>query len=148
MDHFDENEMHSECYLHLLWSTKNQKPFISQSTAKHLYHFFSDQAIENQCFIIAINGTEDHIQMVIKFNPNISADQMVKDLKMATAIWMRMHFCKDFDWQEGYCAFTLGFEDVAAFSNTICSPLKPFIEEVYPILDSNDIPYEKADVLE
>lgn len=149
MKEFDENEVHCEMYLHLLWSTKDQKPMILPTFSKQLCHFISEFALENECSLIASNAPADHIQLLIKVTPEFLLSNFLIGVKAATTMWIRTNFPEfsHFKWQNSDCSFSVSFEEVGCMINKI-NQSKIYIEEVYQYLDAYCIQYDVNEVLD
>jgi REP element-mobilizing transposase RayT len=66
------------------------------------------------CNPIAINGTKDHIHILVGLNPSISVSDLIRDIKRSSALFINSNintFIK-FSWQEGYGAFTVGYREL------------------------------------
>ena len=90
-------------YYHLVWGTKNREPLIDESIEKRLFPYLVDRANELDCGVLAINGWNDHVHMVISIPPKYAIAEVVKRLKGASS--------HDFDglgWQRGYGALSVG----------------------------------------
>src|ERR1700722_19175211 len=146
---FDENEIHHEMYLHFLSSTKNQQPVIIPSIAQYLYSYMCDLALTCDSHVIGGKVFSDHFQLVLKFSPDFSLDDLMKTIKVGTALWIRTNCSeiKDFEWQKSDFAFSVGFDEVIDILDKFKKP-KPFIDELYPILDANGLKYDPKGVLE
>ena len=90
-------------YYHLVWGTKNREPLIDEGIEKRLFPYLVDRANELDCRVLAINGWNDHVHMVISIPPKYAIAEVVKRLKGASS--------HDFDglgWQRGYGALSVG----------------------------------------
>ena len=150
MDEFDENAIHCEMYLHLLWSTKNQQPVIPTSVTQNLYLYIYDLALSQECHLVGGQVFSDHIQLVIKFSPDIAMSDMITTLKVATLLWIRTNIpeMSNFEWQKSDFAFSVSFEEVGALIAKIKNS-KSFLEEIHSVLDENiSIESDLSEVLE
>jgi len=95
-----------ENYIHIIFSTKNRRPLISLEMEDRLYSYLAGIAKKKGVVILKINGTEDHIHMLIKLHPSIALATMVKEFKSYSTGWMKKCGVEDFSWQEGYGAFS------------------------------------------
>lgn len=145
-DEFDEDAVHSRMYVHLSWSTKNQQPVLS-SIAQYLYHYICELALSHDCHVVDGRVFSDHVQLVVKFSPEISLDNLLTTLKVATALLIRTNFpeLKNFEWQKSDFSFSVSHEEVCS---TINSNAKSFPEEVCLLLKNNGLEYELHEVLE
>jgi putative transposase len=149
MKEFYEDEIHHELYLHVLWSTLRQKPIISSYIGQHLYAYICDLALTYECYVIGGRVCEDHLQLVLKFNPNLAIEILLTSLKVATSLWIRTNYpeMKDFEWQKSDFAFTVGFEEVGSVLEKIKNT-KSFLKDVYLLLNQTHMEYDKLEVLE
>jgi putative transposase len=69
---------------------------------------------EKKCNPIAINGTEDHLHILVGLIPTISISDLMRDIKRSSALFINENHLSfyRFCWQEGYGAFTVGFREL------------------------------------
>lgn len=142
---FDENEIYHEMYIHLLWSTKNQQPVLSP-IAPYVYTYLCDLALSNNCHLVSGKVFSDHVQLIIKFNPDITLSDLLITFKTATSLWISSTFpeLKDFEWQISDFSFTVDHENPFVIDTKI----KPFSELIEVVLAENGLDYDLRDVLE
>lgn len=151
MDHddFDEDLIYHEMYLHLLWSTKNQQPVLSP-IAPHLYTYLCDLALSKDCHLVSGKVFDDHVQLIIKFSPDVALNDLLITFKTATSLWIRSNFpeLKDFEWQLSDFSFTVDYENPFI----IDTEPQPFSELIEVVLNNNGfekgIEYNLKEVLE
>ncbi len=148
MKEFDENEIHHELYLHLLWSTIDQKPLISHAVERFLYDYLCDMALTQKCHLIGGCIFDDHIQIVLKFSPDTVLSDLIKNLKVASMLWLRTNFreLREFEWQKSEFAFTVDIDEVGELLGKIKNS-KTFEQEVYSLLAQNKMEYDRLEVL-
>ncbi len=95
-------------FYHLIWTTKNRLPLISPRIEESLYSYLTYKAGELGCRVLAINGLEDHVHLVIEIPPKAAVATVVRRLKGASS-----HEFADLFWQRGYGALTVGEENLA-----------------------------------
>jgi putative transposase len=149
MNEFDEDEIYHEMYVHLLWSTNSQKPLLNPSIIPHIYEYLCDLTLSEGCHLIGGNIFSDHIQLVIKFTPNTILSDLITNLKIASSLWMRTNFPEvdRFEWQKSDFGFTVSTEEVGTLIERI-KKSKSFREEVFALLDQNEMTYDSVEVLE
>lgn len=108
-------------YLHLLWSTKNQKSSIPTHIVSQLYHYICDVTLLNNCQTIGGQVFSDHLQLVVKFSPEIRLADLIINLKVVTLLWMRTNFpeMRDFEWQKSDFSLTVSTKEVGPLVNKI-----------------------------
>ncbi len=149
MKESDEDEIHHEMYLHLLWSTISQKPLITSRVVPHLYDCLCDLTLNEGCHLIGGSVFCDHIQLVIKFTPDTIFSDLITNLKVASLLWIRTNFSEieGFEWQKSDFGFTVDVDEVGALIDRI-KKAKLFKEEVFSLLDQNEMKYDPIEVIE
>jgi len=103
--------MASQSYLslwyHLVCSTKNREPFIDKSWKWQLYDHIRVFCKQKEYHLDIINGTEDHIHLLISPKPVFSLSNVVRDIKRDSYYWVKeQNLCSThFSWQDGYGRF-------------------------------------------
>ncbi len=145
-DTFDEDEVFGEMYVHIAWSTRDQKPLLSPF-AQYLYQYICDLALTCECHVVDGRVFSDHVQLVVKFSPDISFANLITNFKVATSMLIRTQVAgmKDFEWQKSDFGFTVSSEEACS---TIDHNAKTFSIAVCELLNQNDIQYDLKDVLE
>ena len=97
-------------YYHLVWGTKNRQPLIDNQRETRLYPYIVSKANSLNCIVHAINGTENHIHLVVSIPPKIAIAEFVKRIKGSSSHYLNQNFPNPprFSWQEGYGVFSLG----------------------------------------
>jgi REP element-mobilizing transposase RayT len=100
-------------YYHIIFGTKNRQAVISQEHEEEMYKYIWGIIKKQNCFLYRINGTADHIHILTDLHPSVSLAALVKDIKVASSIWLKQHsgFPLFNGWQEGYGAFTYSEQD-------------------------------------
>ncbi|MEJ5262365.1 MAG: IS200/IS605 family transposase [Ignavibacterium sp.] len=100
----------TKIWIHLIFGTKDRFPLINQSFEKQLYNHIRT-LLENDfdCKVDLINGTTDHIHILLLQNQNYSLAEIVKNIKGNSSHWINQNkFLKTkFAWQTGYGAFSV-----------------------------------------
>jgi putative transposase len=122
--YFDGETMsHSltKIWIHLVFGTKDRMPLIKESFEKKLYEHIK-QIIETdfKSLLYVINGTADHIHILILQNQNYSIADIAKNLKGNSSHWINENGFTNlkFAWQTGYGAFSVSesmIEDVKKY---------------------------------
>jgi putative transposase len=101
-------------YLHLVWTTWDRLPLITPSIERRLHRNIESEARGMGCTVLALNGTSDHIHLVLSFPSTIPLADLVKQVKGVSS-----HFVNEtlrpeaqFKWQGGYGAFTVSRWDL------------------------------------
>ena len=100
-------------YFHLVFSTKDRRPFIKPALTRDLYDQLRYVAVSYGASIEAVGGTENHVHILLQLPPKLAIAAVVAALKAKTSKWMNDHGHL-FAWQSGYGCFTVSSSNVAA----------------------------------
>jgi putative transposase len=97
-------------YYHLIWGTKNRESLINNQREARLYPYIVSKADSLNCMIHAIDGTANHIHIIVSIPPKLSIAEFVKRIKGSSSHYLNQNFTDlpQFAWQEGYGVFSLG----------------------------------------
>jgi putative transposase len=102
-----------QVFYQIVFGTKMREPTIIDKHSEELYKYIWGVVKNNGCKLYRINGMEDHIHIFSDLHPSISLADYVKDIKVASSLWMKE--CGKFPefkgWQEGYGAFTYSVKE-------------------------------------
>lgn len=79
---------YSQLYVQLVFSTYRRTASISPDWENELYKYISGIISNKKHKLICINGTHDHIHILIGFNVNQSVSSLVQDIKRSTSLWI------------------------------------------------------------
>ena len=100
-------------YYHIVFGTKFRKQTIPDVHCQILYKYIWGIIENKKCKLYRINGSTEHIHLLVDIHPNIGVATFVKDLKVSTSIWLKQQ--NDFPlfegWAEGYASFTISHDD-------------------------------------
>ncbi len=111
----------SSILIHLIFSTKNREPFISPEIETELYPYMASifKAIKSPALII--NGTSDHLHTLFSLSRVITIANLVEEVKTESSKWIKTKGTefRDFHWQNGYGAFSIGQSQVPSVKRYI-----------------------------
>ncbi|HUE80945.1 MAG TPA: IS200/IS605 family transposase [Pyrinomonadaceae bacterium] len=100
----------SRLWTHLIFSTKNRFPFLSDETIRRDMHaYLATMLREHDCETLIVNGCEDHVHSLFALSRTHSLASVVKEVKRTSSGWVKElspKFSK-FSWQGGYGAFSV-----------------------------------------
>ena len=99
----------SAVYIHLVFSTKERRPFLRDMTVRELLHsYLGGISKQLKCAPIITGGMEDHVHLLARFGRTITQAEWVKELKRVSNLWLKeQHSIRDFEWQGGYADFSV-----------------------------------------
>jgi putative transposase len=143
--------MHSfvSCYLHVVFATKERRPWIAPEIAERLWPYLGGIARENKMKAIKVGGVEDHMHILLSIPSTIAISKAVQVLKGNSSKWIHETFPKhqSFAWQEGYGAFSIGIsgiDDTVAYIENQAEHhrKRSFQDELKAILKKHEMEYE------
>ena len=114
---------YSQIYLHFVWTTKNRMAMIDEEIRRAAIRVFASKANELEVELIEANGPEDHMHVLLKSPPTISASDIAKGLKGASSHFVNHETLKhdpirSLYWQDGFGVTSVspgGIESVRAY---------------------------------
>ena len=102
-----------QIFYQIIFATKNRQPTINPAYENELYKYILAIINNKKCKLYRINGMADHIHIFCDLHPSLSLSSYVKDIKIASNIWMKESgkFPDFQSWQEGYGAFTYNVKE-------------------------------------
>ncbi len=98
---------HSQILVHIIFSTKNQEPLITEKIEPLLYDKISKILFDELYSpALKIGGDVEHIHILIAMSRLLTLDKIIGIVKKRSAEFMQKRTV-DFDWQESYGAFTI-----------------------------------------
>jgi REP element-mobilizing transposase RayT len=146
---------HTYCsaLFHCVFSTKERRKSIAAEVQARLWAYMGGLAREHGTTALAVGGTEDHVHILLTLPPTLAMANVMREIKAASSWWMRHTAEKqDFEWQEGYGAFSLGQSQVSATIAYIGGQAehhrtRSYEQEFVAILEKYQIAYDPRYVL-
>src|SRR6266851_1049443 len=106
---------------HLIFSTKNREPFITPEIEPELHPYIASIFRAMKSPSLAIDGTADHIHILFSLSRIITVAKLVEEVKTESSKWIKTKgpAFRNFHWQKGYGAFSIGQSNVAALKGYI-----------------------------
>ena len=98
----------SKIWTHLVFSTKERFPFLSDETVRHDMHAYLASILKaNHCPTLLVGGVSDHVDSLFVLSKNHSIASIVWAVKRSSSKWVKGQGkdLKHFRWQEEYGAF-------------------------------------------
>jgi len=99
----------SAVYIHLVFSTKERRPFLKDENVRTSLHAQLGRISKQlKCAPIVTGGMEDHIHLLARFGRTIAQAEWVKELKRVSNLWLKQEYSiRTFEWQGGYADFSV-----------------------------------------
>ena len=136
-------------YLHVVFRTKNNDPWLTADVCEKLYPYLGGIARDGKLKALAIGGVTDHIHLLLSLPADVSISQAMQLLKAASSRWIHETYpnLARFGWQEGYGAFSIGISQIDDTKAYIAGQVqhhkqKTFMDEYAAFLNKHGIAYE------
>lgn len=134
--------------VHLIFSTKGRRPLITREIRADLFAYLGGIIREMRGTALIINGTADHVHMLIRIRPVQALAEIARVVKSNSSRWAREKWNNRFAWQTGYGAFSVSESNVPAVSRYIAGQeehhrKRTFQEEYVAFLKKNKIEYDE-----
>ncbi len=138
-------------HIHIVFSTKNRYPFLNDNSLQNELHKHIKQcSVLNHSYIEEINSHLDHIHILVNLSKNISISRYLWSIKRDSSKWIKEYEkrFKNFFWQRGYGAFTVGHREIQYVKQYILDQKKhherkSFKEEFIELLCEHGIKYDE-----
>jgi putative transposase len=134
-------------FVHYIFSTKERRNTIPAELQEPLWAYLVGIANHLKIKSLAIGGTENHVHLLLGLPQTMTVAEAVQKLKANSSRWLREQGV-DFQWQEGYGAFSVSPSLIEAVQHYIRNqkehhPKRSFEEEFRAILDKNGVAYDE-----
>jgi REP element-mobilizing transposase RayT len=111
----------SSVLVHLVFSTKNREPFIAPDIELELHPYMATVFREYNSPSLTIGGTNDHVHALFTLGRSIAVADIVEVIKTSSSKWIKTkgREYRNFHWQRGYGAFSIGQSNVTALKHYI-----------------------------
>ena len=136
--------------VHVIFSTKNPEPFIKPEIESELFAYVGGILKNHESRLLDAGGAADHVHLLISQSKNVSLSSLMKDVKKDSSLWIKTkgRQFRNFHWQDGYGAFSIGNSDIPELKKYIATQKehhrkRTFKEELIEFLDEYGIAYDE-----
>ena len=99
---------YTKIYLHLIFAVKGRVSLISPLFQGRIYDYMCKVVISMGHDIVALGGIENHVHLLIRYNPAQQLSELVRELKVSTTKMINTNKLSmgKFGWQRGYGCFS------------------------------------------
>ena len=104
----------TKLWIHLILGTKNRDNLINQEIFSKLKNYIKQNLQEQECVVRIINGTKNHLHILLLQSPKKSLSEIIKNIKGSSSHWINQQNLVNykFSWQIGYGAFSVSESNV------------------------------------
>ncbi len=133
---------------HVVFSTKDREPTITNEVRLELFAYLGGLTRELKGKAYGINGTNDHVHMLISLPPNVCMSDALRFIKANSSGWVSDKWKKAFAWQLGYGAFSVSKSNVPEVLRYIANQEQhhrrgTFKNEFVDFLHTHEIDYDE-----
>ena len=145
---------YTQLYIHIIFAVKGRESLIRQEWEENLYKYITGVVQNKGHKMIAINGVQDHIHILIGQNAIESLSELVREVKKVSSVFIKEKgYSKRFYWQSGYGAFSCSrssLDQVIAYIDRQKEhhSTKSFREEYRAFLERYGIDYDERYLFE
>jgi len=140
----------TQMYVQLVIAVRNRDAVLTKDIRKRVFEYMSGIITNLKHKSIIINGTSNHVHILLGLNPSISVSDTVHDIKRSSSLFINNEkLCSGrFSWQEGYGGFTYSRSQIADVYYYIENQeshhkKRTFLEEYIDILTKNEIEFDQ-----
>lgn len=146
---------YSQLLLHVVFSTKGRKPWITRDVAERLYPYMGGIVRAEKGVLYDIGGVEDHVHMYLRWRPDGVVSDLMRTVKARSSKWIHDTFpyLGDFAWQEGYSVFSVSKSQEEAVKKYIAGQAKhhkkeDFKAELLRIFRAHEVEFDEKYVFD
>jgi REP element-mobilizing transposase RayT len=136
--------------VHLVFSTKNRQRFIDERIENELHRYVAAILRDLDCPARTVGGTVDHIHVLSSMSRTETVARVVEKAKAGSSKWIKTKgpAYKEFFWQSGYGAFSIGQSGETALREYIAQQKAhhhkvSFQDEYRALLKKYNVPYDE-----
>ncbi len=145
---------YSQILLHVVFSTKQRRAFITNDIQARLYDYVGGIIRAEKGTVYAIGGMPDHLHILLRWRTDGAISDLMRTLKPRSSRWVHETFRNSggFAWQEGYAVFSVSKSAEANVKAYIENQAehhrkRDFAEEFLALLHAHGIEYDERFVL-
>ena len=95
--------------IHLVWSTKNRVPYLTEDIRKNVFGHIRENARAKDIHLDFINGYTNHVHCLISLVTDQTIEKIAQLIKGESSFWINKNrLCKTkFEWQDEYFAVSV-----------------------------------------
>ena len=140
----------TQMYVQLVFAVKNRDAVLKKDFRERVFEYMSGIITNLKHKSMIINGTSNHVHILIGLNPSVSVSNTVHDIKRSSSLFINNEkLCPyRFSWQEGYGGFTYSRSQIADVYSYIENQeshhkKRTFREEYIDILTKNEMEFDQ-----
>ena len=139
---------HLSLHCHVVFGTKHQRPLIDTEWRPRFHAFIGGAIRTLEVVPEAVGGVADHVHLLIGLRATHRLADVMRDVKRTSSAWVHQTIGdKEFEWQDGYGAFSVSASARAKVKAYIANQeehhrKKTFQEEYVELLKLSGVEYD------
>lgn len=140
---------YSQIIIQIVFAVRGRQSLIKPDWEERLYQYISGIVRGKNQKLLAINGTENHIHILVGLEPSCCLSDLVREIKKASNEFINTNSLSPykFSWQEGFGAFSYSKRDMGNVISYIDNQKQHhksqnFKTEYVGMLKSNAVKYD------
>jgi|SRR5664279_2038578 len=140
----------TQIYVQLVFAVQNREAVLIRNIRPRVFEYMSGIITTMKHKSIIVNGTSNHVHILLGLNPSISVSDTVHDIKRSSSVFINNEkLCLGrFSWQEGYGGFSYSRSQIGEIYNYIDNQethhrKKTFQQEYIDYLNENEMEFDK-----
>jgi REP element-mobilizing transposase RayT len=109
--------------VHVIFSTKDRAPLLTAEIREELYPYLATVVRNAECECFRVGGVADHVHIALRLSRTVTMARLIQELKASSSQWLKEKSpaLKNFSWQRGYGAFSVGPADLESLRTYIAN---------------------------
>ena len=134
---------------HIVYATKERASLITTALRPRLHEYLGGKVRGLDGIALEINGTNDHVHVLVKLRPTISVSEFLSKLKSGSSGWAKRQTAGRFGWQARFGAFAVSESQVERVRRYIRNQeehhrKRSFEEEFKALLRTHRVDFDEA----
>jgi REP element-mobilizing transposase RayT len=140
---------HLSLHYHVIFSTKNRLPNISEAWRERLHAFLGGAVRKLGGVPESVGGTGDHVHLLVGLRATHTLADVLREIKSVSSHWVHDTVGeRSFSWQDGYSAFTVSASQIERVKSYIARQeihhrKQSFQEEYVEFLRQSGVEYDE-----
>ena len=135
-------------HFHIVFSTKERRRVIADPWRDELHAYIGGIIKDMNAIPEAVGGPGDHVHVLAGLRATHTLADVLRQMKRGSSEWLHHHRVRQFQWQEGYGAFTVSPSQVSKVKRYIADQVKhhrqkTFEEEYLELLRLGEIEFDQ-----
>jgi REP element-mobilizing transposase RayT len=140
----------TQIYIQLVFAVQNREAVLIRNIRPRVFEYMSGIITTMKHKSIIVNGTSNHVHILLGLNPSISVSDTVHDIKRSSSLFINNEkLCLGrFAWQEGYGGFSYSRSQIKEIYNYIDNQeshhqKRTFQQEYIDYLNQNEMEFDQ-----